>query len=158
MGDSLTEQQAQTSPTPYGDTFDEMLPHYLVMGMSYEDYWEGEYGMKLACRKAFRIRMENEQRISDRNNWYMGQYMIRVLQCVPLLVGGLNVKESTRLPDYPEKPFMEQADEAKKEEVRKKKEEDQTRLAMAMLQAAFSKFNKNMEKKQKQEAQTGTGQ
>ena len=158
MGDRLTEEDKrnQTSPTPYGDIFDELFPHYLLMGMTPEQYWDGEYGMKKAYREAYRMRMENEQRLADRNNWYMGQYIIAVLQSVPLLVGGLNVKEGTHLPEYPDKPLLEQAEMRKKEEDRKKYEEDRAKAAMAMFQAGITKFNKRFEKEQSKA--TGTGQ
>ena len=160
MGNRLTdeEESSQTDRQSYGDIFDELFPHYLLMGMTPEQYWDGESWLKKAYRKAYRMRMENEQRLADRNNWYMGQYLIRVLQAVPLLVGGLNVKHSTQLPDYPEKPFFEAYEEQKKEEVRKQRQEDQTRLAMAMMQAAFTKFNKNCEKRQQNQKAVGTGQ
>lgn len=118
------------------------------MGMTPEQYWDGENSLKPAFRKAFKTRMEMEDRIADRNNWYLGQYMIKVLQAVPLLVGGLNVKPSTQLPDYPERPFLEQAQIEKKEELRKKHQEDQTMLALAMFQAGIAKFNKRFEKEQ----------
>ena len=151
MGDRLTEDQTrQTDHRTQGEIFDECFPDYLLMGMTPEQYWDGESFLKPAYRKAYVKRMENEQRLADQNNWYMGQYLIRALQAVPLLVGGLNVKPSTQLPEYPEKPFMMLADEQKKEEVRKKTQEDQTKLAMALMQAAFNKFNKNFEKRQQQ--------
>ena len=160
MGDRLTGEQEpkQTSPTPYGDAFDQLFPHYLLMGMTPEQYWDGEYGLKKAYRKAYRMRMENEQKIADRNNWYMGQYIIKVLQCVPLLVGGLNVKPSTQLPEYPDKPFLENAEIARAKEDRAKAEEDQTKLAMAMFHAGVEKFNRNIQKrleKEKQAAESG---
>ena len=146
MGDRLTEEKEPQADDPsYGDIFDELFPHYLVMGMTPEQYWEGENELKPAYRKAYRIRMENEQRIADRNNWYMGQYIITVLQSVPLLVGGLNVKSTTKLPSYPDKPFFEQADERKKEESKKQHEEDQMKLAMAMFQSFVKQANKKLE-------------
>lgn len=159
MGDRLTEEDnpKQTSPTPYGDMFDEALPHYLAMGMTWDEFWDGEYGMKKACRKAYRIRIENEQRIADRNNWYMGQYMINVLQAVPLFVAGFNTK-GVNLPDYPDKPYYERFDEQKKEETRKQHEEDQSKLAMAMFQAMTAKFNKNIERRLEKQAKEGSGQ
>ena len=153
MGDRLTEDEPQqTVHRTYGDTFDELFPHYLLMGMTPEQYWDGESWLKPAFRKAYQIRMENEQKLADRNNWYMGQYMIAVLQAVPLLVGGLNVKNTTRLPEYPKQPFLEQFEEQKKEEVRRKNEEDQMKLAMAMFQAGISKFNARFEKEHKAKA------
>ena len=153
MGDRLTESEEtqQTGHRTQGEIFDELFPHYLLMGMTPEQYWDGESTLKRAYRKAYMMRIENEQYMADRNNWHMGQYLTRALQCVPLLVGGLNVKPSTQLPEYPEKPFLEQAKELKKEEARKKKEEDQTKLAMAMMQQMFTKFNKNFEERQKRE-------
>lgn len=116
------------------------------MGMTPEQYWDGESGWKKAYRKAYQIRVENEQRMADRNNWYMGQYIISVLQSVPLLVGGLNVKPSTQLPEYPDKPFFEKIEAEKKEEVRRKNEEDQMKLAMAMFQSAVIQKNKLIRK------------
>ena len=149
MGDRLTEEEEpkQASPTPYGDIFDELFPHYLLMGMTPEEYWDGEYGMKKAFRKAFQMRMENEQVMADRNNWYMGQYVMSVLQCVPLLVGGLNVKPSTPLPSYPDQPFLEKALEEKREKDRRKREEDQMMMALAMFQSFVKEKNKTIESK-----------
>ena len=125
------------------------------MGMTPEQYWDGESFLKKAYRKAYAMRIENEQRMADTNNWYMGQYLIRALQAVPLLVGGLNVKPSTKLPEYPDKPFTVAAEEQKKEEVRRKTQEDQTKLAMALMQAAINKFNKNFEERQRKQRKTG---
>ena len=157
MGNRLTEgnNSEQTESRSYGDIFDELFPHYLVMGMTPEAYWDGESWLKRSYRKAYQIRMENEQRLSDRNNWYMGQYLICVLQAVPLLVGGLNVKSSTRLPSYPEKPFLERIEAERKETVRKKQEEDQTKLAMAMFQAGIAKFNQRMMENKKVAVESG---
>lgn len=148
MGDRLTgeDDPQQTGSRTYGDIFDEYFPEYLNMGMTPEQYWDGENSLKPAFRKAYKTRMEIEERIADRNNWYLGQYIIKVLQAVPLLVAGLNVKASTQLPDYPDKPFLEQAEIEKKEELRKKQQEDQTMMALAMFQAGIAKFNKRFEK------------
>ena len=157
MGDRLNEDEPQAARS-YGDIFDELFPHYLAMGMTPEQYWDGESELKPAFRKAYGIRIENEQRLADRANWYMGQYIIKALQAVPLLVGGLNVKSTTDLPEYPDMPFLQKAEEMKKEEVRKQKEEDQRKLAMAMLQASFERFNKNFLKKQAEQVSKQTGQ
>ena len=160
MGDRLTEEDdpGKTVHRTYGEIFDELFPHYLLMGMTPEQYWDGESCLKPAYRKAYRLRIENEQRLADQNNWYMGQYLIRALQCVPLLVGGLNVKSSTKLPEYPAKPFLELAEEQKQEEVKRKREEDQSKLAMAMFQAMLNKFNKNFENRQKAPPESNSGQ
>jgi len=149
VGNRLTrESDGQTATRSYGDIFDELCPHYLCMGMTAEQYWDGESELKKFYRKAYMLRVENEARTADRNNWYMGQYMIHVLQCVPLLVGGLNVKSGTSLPEYPDKPFLEKLAIQKREEDRKKREEDQAKMAMALMHAAVMQFNKRFEQKQ----------
>ena len=154
MGDRLTEEQKskQTSRTPYGDMFDEALPEYLAIGMPYDVYWDGEFGTKRAFRKAYQARIRNEQRVTDQNNWYMGQYVAMAVQSVALFVAGFNTKGAT-IPEYPDKPFFEKFEERKKEEARKQHEEDQSKLAMAMFQAFATRFNRNMEQKQE-----GSGQ
>ena len=117
------------------------------MGMTPEQYWDGESWLKKAFRKAYSLKIENEQRLADRNNWYMGKYIMSVLQCVPLLVGGLNVKSNTKLPDYPDKPFFEKIEAQRNEEKRKRQEEDQQKLAMAYFQAFATKVNANIQKR-----------
>lgn len=147
MGDRLTDEPQQTDPRSYGDIFDELFPHYLLMGMTPEQYWDGESSLKKAYRKAYQLRMDIEQKIADRNNWYLGQYVIAVLQSVPLLVGGLNVKPSTQLPQYPKEPFLYTMEAEKKKEVRQKQEKDQMMLAMAMFQSGIEKMNRNIRKR-----------
>ena len=120
----------------------------MAIGMTYDEYWDGEYGTKRAARKAYEIRVRNEQILADRQNWLMMQYIRAVFAATPLLVGGLNVKSGTNLPELPQKPFLEQAEEQKKEEVRKQKEEDQMKLATALMQQTFLRFNKRFEKDQ----------
>lgn len=148
MGDCLTDEKSkQTSPTPYGDIFDRLFPHYLVMGMTPEQYWDGESGLKKAYREAYRIRRENEDRIADRNMWLQGMYIRDALQSVAYIVNGFAPK-GAKLEPYPDKPRLEKAEEEKREEVQKKKEENQMTLAMAMMQAFADQFNKNRAKKQ----------
>lgn len=158
MGDRLTDGKEQTESRSYKDIFDELFPHYLMMGMTPEQYWDGESGLKKAYRKAYQLRIEVEQRNADRNNWYMGQYILAALQSTPLLVGGLNVKSSTKLPEYPREPFFQVAETEKKKETQKKREEDQMKLAMAMFQANIAKMNANIQKRLEQSKPANTGQ
>lgn len=159
MGDRLSEdQQDQTESKSFGDIFDEAFPHYLLMGMTPEQYWDGESSLKKAFRKAYSLKIENEQRLADRNNWYMGQYISMLLRGLPLLVGGLNVKSNANLPEYPDKPFFEKFEEQKNEEKRKRQEEDRQKLAMAMFQAFATKVNRNIQKRLESENTSGSNQ
>ena len=160
MGDGLTEKQKlrQTSPTPLGDIFDEMLPEYLAMGMPYDLYWDGPYGTRRAFLEAYRLRMKNEQMLSDRNNWYLGQYMMAALRSVQLTAATVWVKKLPDPTEYPDKPFFEKHEEEQKEAERQKKEEDQSKLAMAMFQQMVAKMNGNIIRRIEKQKQEGTGQ
>lgn len=151
MGDRLISEGEKPADEPrdWGDIFDEMFPHYLVMGMTPEQYWDGESGLKKAYRKAYKIRMETEARIADRNMWIQGMYIRDALASTPQFVAGF-IPKGVRIPPYPDKSISEQVDENRKEEKRKENEQKQMKLAMAMLQAKFLQFNKRFEEQQKQ--------
>lgn len=159
MGNRLTEDnQSQTESRSYGDIFDELFPYYLMMGMTPEQYWDGESWLKPAYRKAWKLKNENDRQIADMHSWYMGQYIMAAIQAVPLIVPGVNMKKGASLPEYPDKPFLMKQEEQKKEAVRKKKEEDQSKLAMALFQAMTTKFNQNIEKRLAKQAREESGQ
>lgn len=164
MEDGLTEDQPrQTSRTPYGDFFDELLPQYMAIGMPYDLFWDGPPGARKAFLKAYQIRTETEQRVADSRFWQMGQYIRDALKSVQLKAVAVPVEKIKGLDHYPEKPYMVQADEerklkekkAKTEEIRKK-QEDQSKLAMAMFQSFVTRMNGSITKKlEKQQAVTG---
>ena len=128
------------------------------MGMTPEEYWDGENSLKPAFRKSYRMRIDNERKLADQSNWYMGQYILCAMQTGALMVRGINTKEHAELPEYPDQPFLMRLEAEKKEEVRKRKEEDQTKLAMAMFQAGIEKFNQNFRKRQEAQRQAAIGQ
>lgn len=146
MGDRVTADEPETA----GEVFDRIFPEYLVMGMTPEQFWDGESWLKKSFREAYRIRMRNEERVRDQTAWLQGIYFRDALQSVAILVNGF-VPRGAKAIDYPPKPRLEKAEEEKKEITRKEKEEQQTQLAMAMFQAMTANINRNIEKKKKKE-------
>ena len=142
MGDGLTEKSESA-----GDIFDRVFPDYLVMGMTPEQFWDGESELKIFYRKAYRQRMETEERIRDQQAWLNGIYIRDALQSVAMLVNGF-VPKGAHAADYPKLPRLEQAEKEKKESDRKKREENQMQLAMAMFQQMAANFNKGFDKRQ----------
>lgn len=124
------------------------------MGMSAEEFWEGDCRLVAGYRKAYRIRMENSERIADRDAWLNGAYIRRALNSVALLVNGF-VPKGMHADDYPSEPLLAKAEREKKQEIKQKAQEDQTKLAMALMQAAVTKFNRNFLKRQKAEKAKG---
>jgi len=122
------------------------------MGMTPEQFWDGESWLKKSYRQAYKIRMENEERVADRNSWLQGIYIREALASVPLLVNGF-VPKGAKPQEYPKRPRLEEVREAQTREAKKKKEENQMQLQLALFQAMAERFNKNFRKRQEQEKQ-----
>jgi len=130
-----------------GEAFDRVFPDYLIMGMTPEQFWDGESWLKKHYRAAYRQRVRNEERIRDQQAWLMGIYVRDALQSVAMLVNGFVPKGASPMP-YPETPMLEKAEKEKAQADKKKQEELQMQRAMAMFQAMTSGFNRSIEKKQ----------
>lgn len=149
MDNRLTEEKPKEKFT-HSRIFREVFPHYLAIGMSAEEFWDGEPWLARSYREAYRIRLENQDRIADRNAWRMGEYVRYALASVPIAVNGF-VPKGHRMLEYPEKPMTAQAEERKREETERKTQENQQMLAQAMFQAFTEKINKSIRKRLEQE-------
>lgn len=156
MGDRLTEngEEPETAQS-YGDIFDELFPDYLLMGMTPEQYWDGESSLKRAYRKAYKQRRRNEEIIADRNAWLQGIYVRDAIDSLYVMVAGFTPK-GTRAKPYPKLPRLEKEEQERKARNDRKAQENQTMLAMAMMQQVFMNFNKGFEKRNAREASHGT--
>lgn len=134
--------------------FHNVFPHYMVMGMSAEEFWDGEPWLVKAYRKAYKIRIENEEKIADRNAWRIGEYIRHAIASVPVVVNGFAPK-GHHMHSYPEKPMTMVAEERKQEENRKKQEEKKQQMAQAVFHAFTEKINKNIRKRLAQESAKG---
>ena len=156
MGSPLTDGDEPRAAQSYGDIFDELFPDYLLIGMTPEQYWDGESSLKVAYRKAYRQRRRNEDIIADRNAWLQGVYVRDAIDSLYIMVAGFTPK-GTRAKPYPSLPRMEKEEQEKRARTERKAQENQTMLAMAMMQQAFANFNKGFERRRKQQAgQQGT--
>lgn len=149
MEDRLSEEKPKEAFT-ISKIFHDAFPHYMVMGMSAEEFWDGEPWLVKAYRKAYRIRVENEEKMADRNAWRVGQYIRLALVSVPITVNGFAPK-GHHMQSYPEKPMTMAAEEQKKEEIRKKQEANKQEMAQALFHAFTEKMNKNIRKRLEKE-------
>lgn len=159
MGDGLTEEKPKEpkEPTTMSRVFRDAFPHYLAIGMSAEEFWDGAGWLAKSYREAYRIRTENEARMTDRMMWRMGEYIRYALVSTPMTVNGWAPK-GHHMQDYPAKPLMDQYEEDRKAETRKKKEENRQELAQAMFQAFAEKINKGIRKRLEAEKESGKAQ
>lgn len=143
MGDGVSEKP---KPTTYSQVFREAFPHYLVMGMSAAEYWDGEPWLARSYREAYRIRMENQSRMSDREAWHLGEYIRQAIASVPIVVNGF-VPKNHHMHEYPEKPLLEIYEETKREEEVRKQEDNKQQVALAVFQTFVNKMNEGILKR-----------
>lgn len=111
------------SPTTFTETFDLVFPQYLAMGMSWEQFWEGEPSLVRAYRQADKLR----RRRKNEELWLSGAYTAEALMAT---VGNMFSKSTKHT--YPTEPFAITEDEVRE---RKAREE---RLKMERIKAAFT--------------------
>lgn len=122
------------------ETLDEAFPYYLVMGMTWEQYWEQDCLMVKAYRKAFQIRQERENYLA----WLHGLYIYEALCDVSPIMHAF-AKSGTRPRPYAEKPHETEAKKPTKETNAEKM--NKTANYMNELAAIF---NRGFREKQKE--------
>lgn len=75
-----------------------MLPHYMAMGQTPDEYWNGDPDLVKAYRQAFNIRLE------QRNNelWLQGLY---ILDALSVVIGNSFGNKGHKKLKYMEKPI-----------------------------------------------------
>lgn len=124
----------------YGKVFEELCPYYMSIGMSYDEFWNGDVSMVKAYRK------ENELRDKRRNQelWLQGLYVYEAL-CDASALFRFTMKKSIKPEPYPKEPFPITAAEVRE------RDEREARIKEERLKAEFALFAEQMRKKMSQE-------
>lgn len=120
------------------ETFEQACPYYMMFGMTYEQYWDGDISAHKAYRK--RYLLEDEQRKLSQNlsAWLNGLYVARAIG------SAFNGKKSA----YPKEPIkMFTTMEERREEKRLEKEAATMNRAKASMEIFMVNFNKRMNAK-----------
>ena len=145
VSDSLSanEGSGQNSSPPlftYTEKFYELFPYYLSIGMTYEQYWEGDSTLVKYYRKAEELR--NEKR--NQELWLQGMYIYEALCDVSPVLHAF-AKKGTKPTPYSDRPYALTA-----EQNRRKEEEKQRRLVekgKKFMEAMAASINKKFEGK-----------
>lgn len=119
----------------YGEILDKAFPDYLVMGMTYDQFWHGDPKHYRFYRAAYNKRQRHENYLA----WLNGRYIYEaIVDVAPVLVPFSKGK----LIDYPKRPYplTEEEEEEQKLEEMKKTAEAFKQLTLQM--------NKRFEEKQ----------
>jgi hypothetical protein len=71
VGGELLNEGATTHSKTYTETFEELCPFYLAIGMSSAEYWDGDPSLTRYFRKAYKIKQEE----INNNAWLQGMYI-----------------------------------------------------------------------------------
>jgi len=122
-------RQLDTPTMTMGEQFDELLPFYLSIGMTYTEYWDGDNKLPRYFRRAYKEKLKQR----DYEMWRQGLY---VYEAVLVNVNNVMAKKGSERMKYPAEPYM-MREEKQKEEERKKLEMDKFKNWLEQLKQSW---------------------
>ena len=142
-GELLTSPKGgeQSPPVKYSEVFREHFPYYLAVGMTTDEYWNGDCTLTRYYRKAWEIKRKE----SNNDLWLQGLYIYEALLCASPMFRDL-VKKAKPLP-YPEEPYA--LTKKEQEERQKSKDELNMETGLAKVKAWANRVNNKKSKETK---------
>lgn len=126
------------------EILDKAFPYYLSIGMTAEEYWDGDSDYKRAFREAHKMKTREQ----NFNKWLQGMYIYEALCKVAPLFNAFSKKHEP-LP-YSQEPYPILAEDIKAKQDQKKREEYEK--ALSSMKARAEAWNK---KKRQQKSAGG---
>ena len=99
--------------------FEEVCPYFIAMGMTYEQFWQGDVTMTKAYLKAYKVRQKEQVDMNEWNIWKQGMYIYEALCDVSPVLHAFSKKGTKPLP-YSKTPYGYEEYEQKIEEQKEK--------------------------------------
>lgn len=126
----------------YTEIFEQLCPYYMSIGMSYDDFWNGDVFMVKAYRTAYELREKRR----NQELWLQGMYFYEAL-CDASPLFRFSMKKGVIKPEpYLKEPYPITAAEVREREAREAKQREER------LKAGFAAFVERMRNKMPQEA------
>lgn len=137
---SATEGSEHNSSLPlltYTEKFYELFPYYLSIGMTYEQYWDGDCTLVKYYRKAEEMR--NDKR--NQELWLQGMYIYEAICDVSPILHAF-AKKGAKPHPYPSKPYAisEKQIKQEREEKQRKLVEKGKKFMEAMMHSTNKRF------------------
>ena len=124
----------------YTHMFYDHFPYYLSIGMTYEQYWDGDPALPKYYRKADEIQRKRR----NQELWLQGMYIYDAL-CDVAPVFHAFAKKGTKPKPYPDHPYaLTNHDREEEREMLEKREREKARRYM---EAKMAEINKRFESK-----------
>lgn len=134
-GDDLSESEPSEQKS-LGELFREVFPHYLAMGMTYDEFWYGDPTLVRDYRRARDIKLRQEEWARHRQGEYFMAALIAIAPVIKPFV------KDAKPGNYPEEPWPLTEKEAKEREIRKEREN--TLRFIKQLEAESERNKKKM--------------
>lgn len=119
----------------YTEKFYEVFPFYLAIGMTAEQYWDGDCELVRYYRKAAKIRQD----LKNQDAWLQGMYIYQAVGNLAPILRAF-AKKGAKPQPYPEQPFELNVRQDKKvEKTKEKKQDDKAKAYMQMFAMSFNK-------------------
>lgn len=137
---STTEEVGRGSPSSftYTEKFYELFPYYLSIGMTPEQYWDGDCTLVKYYRQAEETR--NERR--NQELWLQGMYIYEAICDVSPILHAF-AKKGAKPHPYPSKPYAISEKQIKREREEKERAlvEKGKRFMEAMMHSTNKRFD-----------------
>ena len=132
-----SEPNSSAPSFTYTEKFYELFPYYLSIGMTAEQYWDGDCTLTRYYRKADEIRKERR----NEELWLQGMYIYEALCDVSPVLHAF-AKKGTKPIAYSDKPYAisEKQHERVEEEKERKRIEKGKKFMEALMQSTNKRF------------------
>lgn len=134
------ERNRSTPLFTYTEKFYELFPYYLSIGMTYEQYWDGDPTLVKYYRKADEIKKE---RLNE-ELWLQGMYIYEALCDVSPVLHAF-AKKGTKPHPYSDKPYSITEKQREQDEI--VKEQKRVEKGKRYMDALMKSTNKRFEGK-----------
>ena len=130
------EQQKACSPlSTYTERFNEFFPYYLSIGMTYEQFWEGDPMLCKYYREAEELRNEKK----NQELWLQGAYIYEAIADLAPILHAF-AKKGTKPQPYCEAPYP--ITKKQQERIRIEKERKMAEKGRRFMEALTQQINK----------------
>lgn len=133
------ESGKEIIPLSYSEVFEKHCPYYMAIGMSYDDFWNGDCSLVRVYRQKAKLELSMQNRLL----WMQGRYIYDAVGALTPVLHAF-AKQGAKPHKYIEKPYPITEEELKAEEERRIAEQrKQFRESMIRLaEESAKKFKK----------------
>lgn len=133
--DGESERNVRSPFLTYTEQFYEVFPYYLSIGMTYEQFWDGDPHLAKYYRQADELKTERK----NQELWLQGLYMYEALCDVAPILQAM-AKKGTKAHPYPDKPYAITEKQQKREiEEKERKVADKGKRMIEMFMRQSNK-------------------